>query len=201
MGLSYTELEEKGVLFTENSHSLYLEEGQDYAFKTNTGLIELYATTMEDEGFDVFPEYTEHPQAPQGYFRLNYGRAPMHTFSRTTNNRYLNDLYPENPLWINPSVAENLNLRTGDQVKLENQQGIRSTTSTKVRVTARIGKDSVYLVHGFGHTDKRLKRTFGKGISDAELMSTVMMDPIMGGTGMRGNFVKIIKVDRKGIFS
>jgi thiosulfate reductase/polysulfide reductase chain A len=48
------------------------------------------------------------------------------------------------------------------------------------------------MVHGFGHANKMLKRCFGKGASDTELISTVMKDPAMGGTGMRGNFVRIV---------
>ena len=52
--------------------------------------------------------------------------------------------------------------------------------------------DSVYMVHGFGHDNKKLKRAFGKGINDTQLISKVAIDPIMGGTGMRGNFVTIL---------
>ena len=80
----------------------------------------------------------------------------------------------------------------GQPVWLENQDGIVSEFSIKVRVTERIGPDSVYMVHGFGHANKLLKRAFGKGVSDTQLISKVAVDPIMGGTGMRGNFVKFI---------
>jgi len=45
------------------------------------------------------------------------------------------------------------------------------------------------MVHGFGHNNKKLSRAYGKGASDAELITNVLLDPIMGGTGMRGNFV------------
>ena len=59
----------------------------------------------------------------------------------------------------------------------------------KVRVTERIRFDSVYMVHGFGHTEKKLTRANGRGASDADLITRVHIDPEMGGTGMRGNFV------------
>jgi thiosulfate reductase/polysulfide reductase chain A len=45
------------------------------------------------------------------------------------------------------------------------------------------------MVHGFGHAEKKLSRSYGKGASDTELITNVMTDPVMGGTGMRGNFV------------
>ena len=48
------------------------------------------------------------------------------------------------------------------------------------------------MVHGFGHNNKDLSRAFGKGINDTQMISKVMIDPIMGGTGMRGNFVEIL---------
>ena len=48
------------------------------------------------------------------------------------------------------------------------------------------------MVHGFGHANKMLERCFGKGASDTELMNIVHKDPIMGGTGMRGNFIRIL---------
>ncbi len=48
------------------------------------------------------------------------------------------------------------------------------------------------MVHGFGHKEKQLSRAYGKGINDTELISKVAVDPIMGGTGMRGNFVAIL---------
>lgn len=135
------------------------------------------------------PVYTAHPEPPEGYYRLIYGRAPMHTFSRTTNNLNLTDIMDENSVWVNPRIASLWLLKNGQEIYLENQDGVRSSFPIKVRVTERIRWDSVYMVHGFGHDNKKLSRTYGKGASDAELITNVMMDPIMGGTGMRGNFV------------
>jgi thiosulfate reductase/polysulfide reductase chain A len=36
---------------------------------------------------------------------------------------------------------------------------------------------------------KTFPGAYGKGASDSELITKVWVDPIMGGTGMRGNFV------------
>ena len=54
---------------------------EDVEFLTNTGKIELYSTSFANEGFDPIPVYTAHPEPPEGFYRLIYGRAPMHTFS------------------------------------------------------------------------------------------------------------------------
>ena len=116
----------------------------------------------------------------------------MHTFSRTANNPNLTDLMDENTLWVNPKVAKLWDLKAGQYVKLKNQDGKVSTFSIKVRVTERIRWDSVYMVHGFGHNNKKLSRAHGRGINDTELVTNVKIDPVMGGTGMRGNFVTFI---------
>jgi thiosulfate reductase / polysulfide reductase chain A len=36
---------------------------------------------------------------------------------------------------------------------------------------------------------ERTFKSFGKGANDTQLITNVMIDPLMGGTGMRGNFV------------
>jgi len=193
MGTSLEEMQKAGVKTFERSwNDLYFDENEDVEFWTNTGKIELYSTAFAEEGFDPIPTYTEHPQPPKGYYRLNYGRAPMHTFSRTANNPNLTDLMDENVLWVNPKVANQWGLKAGQPVWLINQDGIISTFSIKVRITERIRWDSVYMVHGFGHEQKQLTRSYGKGVSDTQLISNVMEDPIMGGTGMRGNFVSFL---------
>jgi thiosulfate reductase/polysulfide reductase chain A len=178
--------------FDRTYDDLYFYPGQDVEFYTPTGKIELYSTSMEEAGYDPMPKYTQHEEPPQGYYRLIYGRAPMHTFSRTSNNPNLTALMHENSVWVNPRVAKEWGLSTGQYVYLMNQDGRRSEFSIKVRVTERIRWDSVYMVHGFGHDQKKLRRCYGKGASDTNLITRVHVDPIMGGTGMRGNFVTFI---------
>ena len=60
-------------------------------------------------------------------------------------------------------------------------------------IVVTIRPDSVFIVHGFGHTSKSLRLANGVGASDALLMSKVLVDPIMGGTGMRANYVTFVK--------
>jgi len=193
LGTSLEELEKIGVKkFKRKSGSMYLSEDQNYEFSTDSGKIEFYSQQLAVLGFDPIPKYTKHPEPAAGFYRLNYGRSPMHTFSRTVNNPNLNDLKSENDLWVNPKVAKILDLKKGQYVWLENQDGVQSSFPIRVRVTERIRWDSVYMVHGFGHNNKKLGRAHGKGASDTELISQVTIDPLMGGTGMRGNFVKIL---------
>ncbi len=193
LGSSLEEMKKVGVkTFDRPNDDLFFTPGEEVEFFTGTGKIELYSTLLADGGFDPMPRYTKHPEPPEGFYRLNYGRAPMHTFGRTSNNPNLTDLMDENSVWVNPRVAKEWGLSTGQYVYLENQDGKRSEFPIKVRVTERIRWDSVYMVHGFGHAQKKMRRCYGKGASDASLITNVMLDPIMGGTGMRGNFVTFI---------
>jgi thiosulfate reductase/polysulfide reductase chain A len=129
-------------------------------------------------------------------FRLLSGRAPVHTFGRTTNNRELSEVYAENEVWINADAAralpgfEEKPLAGGDRVVMVNQDDVRSEP-VKARITERIRGDAVYLVHGYGHTSKGLTFAKGRGASDSELTTRIAVDPIMGGTGMNVNFVRI----------
>ncbi len=194
MGTSLEEMKKIGVKkFPRKSGGLYLQPNEDYEFNTSTRKIELYSFEFLDHGFDPMPNYTQHPQPEEGFYRLIYGRAPMHTFSRTSNNPNLADLMDENSVWVNPKVADIWELKNGQEVWLQNQDGVVSSFPIKVRVTERIRWDSVYMVHGFGHSNKKLTRAYGRGASDSELITNVMIDPQMGGTGMRGNFVTFIK--------
>ena len=193
MGSSLEEMKKAGVKTWEREvDDLFFGEGEDISFWTNTGKIELYSTAMENEGFGPLPVYTPHPEPPEGFYRLIYGRAPMHTFSRTSNNANLFDLMDENSLWVNPRVAREWGLSSGQYIHMKNQDGVETDFPIKVRITERIRWDSVYMVHGFGHADKKLTRTYGRGANDTKLITNVMMDPVMGGTGMRGNFVTFV---------
>lgn len=192
-GSSLEEMVRSGVKTAEReADDLYIDDNEDYIFPTDSGKIELYSTYFEQSGFDPLPNFNAHEEPPEGFYRLIYGRAPMHTFGRTSNNPNLTDLMHENSLWVNPKVSKEWGLVTGQYIWLKNQDGIISEFSIKVRVTERIRWDSIYMVHGFGHSQTQMKRCFGKGASDTQMITRVMTDPLMGGTGMRGNFVTFI---------
>lgn len=194
IGSSLEEMKKLGVKVLDRKYQdLYFREGEEHEFHTNTGKIELYSTELQMKGYDPLPNYTEHEQPEPGYYRFVYGRAPMHTFARTTNNPNLIDLQDQNKLWVNPKSAKDLRLENGQEVWLENQDGVVSTFPIKIRITERIRWDCVYTTHGFGRTNKKMTRGFGAGMMDTEMMTNVKIDPIMGGTGMRSNFVKIHK--------
>jgi len=192
VGSSLEEMQRIGVKNFPRTTPKYFTPGQAVSFRTPSGKIELYSQQIADRGFDPVPVYTPPEQAPEGYYHLNYGRMPAHTFGKTTNNPLLFQLAPENTLWVNPLVAGEHGITNGEYVRLQNQDGVVSN-SVRVRVTERIRPDSVFMAHGFGHRSRRLRLTAGVGADDSELMTNVKVDPLMGGTGMRMNFVTLVK--------
>jgi len=83
-------------------------------------------------------------------------------------------------------------LKHGDKVMVENQDQVK-TGPIRLRVTERIRQDCVYMVHGFGREDARLRRAYKKGAADSRLVTRIKRDPVMGGTGMNVNFVTVYR--------
>jgi thiosulfate reductase/polysulfide reductase chain A len=193
--LSHEELARTGVLVGDPVPTCE-EEGLEIAFETDSEKIDLYSKELEGLGFDPLPRYVPQEEGPPGHFRLLSGRAPLHTFGRTVNNRLLAEPYPENEVWVNADAAralpgfEDRPLASGEKVVLVNQDGVRSTP-VRAKVTERIRGDCVYLVHGWGQTARGLRYAHGRGASDSLLTTRYKVDPIMGGTGMNVNFVRL----------
>ncbi len=188
-GYSLTDLKRNGLVKGPKP-PLYFEDGIAPEFPTPSGKIEFYSTQLADKGFDPVPRFKRPDPGPPGSFRMLYGRAPVHTFSRTQTNPVLRDAMEENEVWVNASVGMRVGLRSGDYVRLRNQDGVLSNR-IKARVTEAIRPDCVFLVHGFGHTARGLRGAYGRGASDAQLITRYATDPLMGGTGTNINFVTL----------
>lgn len=188
-GYSLDDLKKHGII-RGAKQPIYFDEGVPAEFPTPSGKIEFYSLQLAKAGFDPVPRYTRPAAGPPGSFRLLYGRSPVHSFSRTQSNRILSDMMDENEVWINADVARRYGLKSGEYVRLVNQDNIISNR-VKVKATERIRPECVYMVHGFGHTAKGLRHPFMKGASDAQLLTRYAVDPLMGGTGTNVNFVTI----------
>jgi thiosulfate reductase/polysulfide reductase chain A len=188
-GLSLAHLKKRGIV-QGSKQPVFFDEGVEPEFPTASGKIDFFSVPLRDAGFDPVPKYRRPAQPPDGMFRLLFGRAPVHSFSRTQSNPILHDMMSENEVWVNARVASRLGFVGGEYVRLRNQDGVTSAR-VRLKATERIRGDCVYMVHGFGHTSKGLRRALGKGASDAQLITQYAVDPLMGGTGMNVNFVTI----------
>jgi thiosulfate reductase/polysulfide reductase chain A len=186
-------LMQDGVIKTAPVPS-YLAKETQYEFGTPSGKIEFYSEQLASIGQDPMPVY-RRPVMPSGeQLRLLTGRAPTHTFGRTTNNELLLQAYPENDIWVHLDVAERLGLKSGDYVMLSNQDGAKEGP-IKLKATSRIRPGCAYMVHGFGHKAKQLRKAHGVGADDNALMTDYKVDPIAGTTGINVNFVTLEKVE------
>lgn len=190
--IDYDELRTKGYMKFEGTSTPYITAENQPVFKTPSGKIEIYSKRLEQAGFDPIPKYTPVEQPRDDYFRLLYGRSPVHSFTRSVNNPLLHDLYKENEVWINTKKAKALGVKNGEYVTLVNQDGAKSDR-IKAKVTQRIREDCVYMVHGFNSSSKDLRNAYRKGADDQGLITRYAVDPICGTTGMRVNFVKVVK--------
>jgi thiosulfate reductase/polysulfide reductase chain A len=188
-GYNLADLKHRGIIPGEKQ-PIFFDEGLTPEFYTPSGKIEFYSLQLQEAGFDPVPKFQPPAEPPAGQFRLLYGRAPMHSFSRTQTNPLLSEMMDENEVWLNADIARRFGIESGQYVRLKNQDGIVSNP-VRVKSTQRIRGDCVYMVHGFGHTARGLGEAYRKGASDAQLITRYETDPLMGGSGMNVNFVSL----------
>jgi thiosulfate reductase/polysulfide reductase chain A len=188
-GYDAAEMRSKGVVRGKPA-PVTTEDGLVLTFATPSKKIELFSKQMEAAGLPPMPVYTRHEQPADGQFRLLFGRTPVHTFGRTTNNRFLSEVTKGNEVWLNARVARERGLADGELVVLVNQDGVRSTPA-RLKATQRIRPDCVFVVHGYGHTSPGLKFAKNRGLDDTTLVTRIAVDPVAGSTGMSVNFVTV----------
>lgn len=153
---------------------------------------EKLARGEDPTGFEPLPTYYRPRGGPPGHVRMIYGRSPVHTFGRTQNTPVLAGREAENAVWASPATAAAFGVEGAELVEIVNQDGARQGP-VRLLVTARIRDDAVYLTHGHGHNSRLLRRAYRRGADDAALMTQYAVDPLSGGTGMRVNFVRLVR--------
>ena len=124
VGVKLEDFDKKGFV-TLAQDAIWWDREKGIQFKTPSGKFEFSSFLMENAGFPSFVPYTPVAAPPEGYFRLMVGRVAAHTHVSTQNNLYLNELVPENELWINTEVAKKLGITDGSMVEVTSQGGNR----------------------------------------------------------------------------
>lgn len=185
-GFSLADFDAKGFV-AYGKEQIFWNRQDGLQFKTPSGKIELLSSLMENAGYASFPEY----QAPVGpddqQFRLIVGRNALHTHVSTQNNPYLNELCPENTLWINSARAKKLGIANQSMVEVTSS---RATGRIKAFVSDLIHPDAVFTLHGFGHEAKLATRAYNKGLSDSLLQENVS-DMIGGSPALHHTLVTV----------
>jgi thiosulfate reductase/polysulfide reductase chain A len=193
VGLTRAELEEKGVIKVpaDPKKNFPREHGGKSVFPTPSGKAELIPSPLKGLGYDTALEWEEQVRPGADQFHLTLGRVGYHTHARTQNNPWLTDFMLENELWIHPEPAQKRGIVQGDRVRVTAEDG--RSGKLKAKVTNRIRKDTVFMVHGFGHWDPRWSTGRDQGAADSNLASHEN-DQRIGSTSMGLALVKVIKV-------
>jgi thiosulfate reductase/polysulfide reductase chain A len=158
-------------------------------FKTPSGKIELVSSLLEKHEFPSFPPY-EPLETPEDRFRLIVGRCAAHTNVMTQNNTYLNELVPENVLWIHSDRAAALGIQNMEMVEVASAAG---SGRLKAFVTNMIQPEAVFMLHGFGHQEPESRRSYQRGVADAMIQEPIV-DPVGGSPAFDHTLVTVKRV-------
>ena len=189
-GLGLQDFEQKGYVELAEKPVLFDREKLDGKFKTPSGKIEFSSQKLSECGFPSWKPYESPERPPKGQFRLVFGRSPIHAHGHTINNPLLNEMMPENSLWINSKAASRIGVNDGDMVDVSSGP---VTSTVRARVTDFIHPEAVYTVHGFGRQIPLQTRAYHAGMSDQKLMVGQLqnMDPVGGGLNLCETFVSV----------
>jgi thiosulfate reductase / polysulfide reductase chain A len=116
-----------------------------------SGYFELYSSIMEDQGFAPLPSYSpipEHRKMSSDQLVLTTYKVAVQTHSRTQNNKWLTEIYQDNPAWINPQTAAAHGIADGDRIKVTSD--LREI-ETVARVTPAIVPGAIAVSFHCGH--------------------------------------------------
>lgn len=159
-------------------------------FKTPSGKIELSSPRVEE----MSPgrgsiKYREVKLKREDELYFIQGKVAIHTNGATHNIPMLHNLMPTAGLWIHPTTAGRLGIRTGDRIHIYNDLGEEEGYAL---VTQGIRPDTVFAYMGFGSKNSELKRAYGHGIHCGQLLQHVTA-PVCG-MNLHTTGVKVEKV-------
>lgn len=175
-GLTLDYMKEEGVWTPEGMKPFYIRANDptaslDKIVQRTDNKIEFYSEEVEEATKQGIPRYVQYPQPKEGEFRFVQGKVAVHTNAGTANVPVLNELMPENSLWINQESADKLGIREGEDIIISNG---KYEHKGKAKVTQGIRPDTVFCYHGFGRISPDLKRAYGKGINGNKLINNVI---------------------------
>jgi len=166
-GIKIEDFDKNGQVALCKNPVMYSRE--ELKFKTPSGKIEILSSKMAEREVPYFLEFQTPPKpdTDQGEFRLLFGRMAVHTHVQTHNNKYLNEIVPENELWINDKVATKLGIKDGDWVEVSSGD---YTGKIKAKVTPFIHPEAVFMYRGFENEVPLKSRSYGKGLNEGRLL-------------------------------
>jgi anaerobic selenocysteine-containing dehydrogenase len=144
-------------------------------FPTPSGRLEFYSKTLADWGWHEYaiPTYIKshvHPDKlnPDQSVLISTFRLPVQIHTRSANAKWLDEIAHTNPLWIHPTHARELKVKTGDLVRVETETGY---FVVKAWVTEGIRPGVVACSHHMGRW-----KLAHEGEGQRQLMATVALE-------------------------
>jgi anaerobic selenocysteine-containing dehydrogenase len=153
-------------------------------FPTPSGRLEFWSSTLVEWGWreHALPGYIRgqvHPDAlePGQMPLISTFRLPVQVHTRSANSKWLDEIAHTNPLWLHPTDAARLEVRTGDLVRVETEIG---HFVLKAWVTEGIRPGVVACSHHMGRWKPE-----GQRAGQHQLMATVALDRSADGWSMQ----------------
>ncbi|BBP43330.1 molybdopterin-dependent oxidoreductase [Thiosulfativibrio zosterae] len=200
-------LREKGVYYIKTMDELLKEAAmpQKMPVPTRSGRLEFYSGLFENirgksttraPNFGVlathFPSGIFGPKTfhdkmlGEQEFYFTYGKSPTVSHGSTNANNpvlhainvFKEDIYTG--IWINPARAEKMGIKTGDQIKLTNNEDANLNVQGKAYVTKQVQPEAVFMYSSFGTENKALSRASGFGSAINKIIG-YKIDPVVAG--------------------
>jgi thiosulfate reductase/polysulfide reductase chain A len=150
---------EKGYTGTKNAYKGYVGQeigGKAYkGFKPDklnkSGYFEFYSELLEAKGYSALPTYypiAAHDNLGPDELILTTYKVAVHIHSRSTNCKWLTEIYHDNPAMINSATARQIGIRSGDNIRVKSVIGEIVTTAN---VTEAVVPGVIAISHHLGH--------------------------------------------------
>lgn len=116
-----------------------------------SGKLEVKSPLLAEKGFPALPAWMDipdHQNLPPDAVILTTFKVAFHTQSRTTNCKWLTELYHDNAAWLHPETAARFGIADGGKIRLTSAAGELVTTA---RVTEGIVPGVVAISNHLGH--------------------------------------------------
>lgn len=203
--ITWEEFKKKGLLARTGKDQPYYKYKSDYwrdggGFRTPTGKVELFCTTLEKFGYDPLPSYVEPNESPYSTpelfkeypFILSTGLRTLYFFhTQYRQNAWLRERQPYPLVQIHPDTAQRLGIQDGDWVWIETPRG---RIKQKAWLFAGIDPRVVITQHAWWYPEKP---DHGLWESNANVLTTsdLPCDPATGATTFRALLCRIYKVE------
>jgi anaerobic selenocysteine-containing dehydrogenase len=197
IGMTFDELCRRPCVVSSGAtYRKYLKTG----FNTPSGKVELFSTLCEKWGYDPLPVYYETKQLRTGsseldqQFPLILTSAHNKNFnhSQGRNIKQLRDIQTFPNTTLHPKTAEDLGVKEGDQVRIENEQGSIVQTAT---ISDKVDPRVVAVDYGWWFPEMGESKQFGWDLANVNILTDdePPYSPEIGSPMMRGFFCRVTK--------